>query len=580
MKKIVSLALAMIMIMTMTACKGGKSNKRTDIPPEGTFVKGITVDSEGDLLLDGEKLYAYGVNIYDIFVNKRRLNANYDVETPLKTLRDSGISIARMSIGPYTVGHFANYYYSPDEYFEALDAVIAACEKYHIGIFASISWNPVIKDFVGETWDQMGDPNSKTVQVAKQYYTDVVKRYKDSPAIWAWEFGNEYNLYADLFYVQPADHVRSEDTSVYYQEVGKAIRKIDPYRLIVGGDSELGCRPASLRKTNSWKADDLQDTIESTELYAPSPLEAISSHMYEYGQSGKTVEETTFKDYKAAVQLALDACHELKKGYYIGEYGPGSFLNDGTGTIETNKHVLDLMHQAFIDLDVQVALGWICTTDFSDKKSLRSEPYIYWYSELERINKEFKEAGKQDNIASYWEKADNAIYKGDDSVFTKVTNYMGVGTDPGTAVDVVDNKAVGDGWAISDYDTKAIITLVDEKLADGSTGKVFRIVNSTAESKVMIRYQQVYGLERNGKFKMSFYMKMKNVSGDGVRVALSSPEFGVQEGLKCDKDNEWQLFEFEIDGPSIGKPQNSFSLFFQGQTGEVMFYGVTLTKIS
>ena len=35
----------------------------------------------------------------------------------------------------------------------------------------------------------------------RRYTEEVVRRYKDSPAIWGWEFGNEYNLAADL----PAD---------------------------------------------------------------------------------------------------------------------------------------------------------------------------------------------------------------------------------------------------------------------------------------------------------------------------------------------------------------------------------------
>ena len=32
----------------------------------------------------------------------------------------------------------------------------------------------------------------------RRYTREVVTRYKNSPAIWAWEFGNEINLSADL----------------------------------------------------------------------------------------------------------------------------------------------------------------------------------------------------------------------------------------------------------------------------------------------------------------------------------------------------------------------------------------------
>jgi endo-1,4-beta-mannosidase len=32
----------------------------------------------------------------------------------------------------------------------------------------------------------------------RAYVRDVVERYKDSPAVWGWEFGNEYNIPTDL----------------------------------------------------------------------------------------------------------------------------------------------------------------------------------------------------------------------------------------------------------------------------------------------------------------------------------------------------------------------------------------------
>ena len=41
---------------------------------------------------------------------------------------------------------------------------------------------------VGEAPSQMGNPQSKTTAFMKTYTREVVSRYKDSPAIWGWEF--------------------------------------------------------------------------------------------------------------------------------------------------------------------------------------------------------------------------------------------------------------------------------------------------------------------------------------------------------------------------------------------------------
>ena len=57
---------------------------------------------------------------------------------------------------------------------------------------------PTVPDLVGEPCDQWGNPESKTHEFMRTYVREVVTRYQDSPAIWGWEFGNEYNLDADL----------------------------------------------------------------------------------------------------------------------------------------------------------------------------------------------------------------------------------------------------------------------------------------------------------------------------------------------------------------------------------------------
>jgi len=92
---------------------------------------------------------------------------------------------------------------------------------------------------------------------------DVVGRYKDSPAIWGWECGNEYNLAGDLPYdhSQPypagwlppiipslgtpttrdpaRDFFTSDMNTMIFTAFANEVRKIDPDRIIVSGNSGL-----------------------------------------------------------------------------------------------------------------------------------------------------------------------------------------------------------------------------------------------------------------------------------------------------------------------------------------------------
>jgi len=50
---------------------------------------------------------------------------------------------------------------------------------------------PTVPDLVGEPMAELGNTNSRSITLIRAYTADVIKRYSASPAIWAWEFGNE-----------------------------------------------------------------------------------------------------------------------------------------------------------------------------------------------------------------------------------------------------------------------------------------------------------------------------------------------------------------------------------------------------
>ena len=221
---------------------------------------GLTL-KDGEVYLNGKPFYCMGVNYYDPFLVYLRNNKDMqkNVEKEFKTLADSGIPAIRASMCGYAPNEFGEWAEYPDYYFKHLDTVVALAEKYRIGIIFDLAWYiDAIPEYAWEIRSDIGDVNSETMRLSKEYVKDVVTRYKDSPAVWVWEIGNEYNLAADLdgvLNVENKHAVSSMDIHIYYEELAKMIRDIDPYRLITGGDSEPRNSAYNLYHNDSWQQD-------------------------------------------------------------------------------------------------------------------------------------------------------------------------------------------------------------------------------------------------------------------------------------------------------------------------------------
>lgn len=76
---------------------------------------------------------------------------------------------------------------------------MASAEKHGVGLIPCLFWTTfAMSDLAGERRDQLAVESSLTRQKMREFATVVIERYRASPAIWAWEFGNEWNLAVDL----------------------------------------------------------------------------------------------------------------------------------------------------------------------------------------------------------------------------------------------------------------------------------------------------------------------------------------------------------------------------------------------
>ena len=149
--------------------------------------------------------------------------------------------------------------------------MIDAAEKAEFGLVPSLFWlYSAVPDLVGEPMRELGNSKSKSIEFIRNYTREVVSRYNNSAAIWAWELGNEYNLVLDLPNaatqrppVHPTlktasirserDELRTSDFQTLCAEFGRAVREIDPNRLLITGNATPRSSAWQNSHERSWK---------------------------------------------------------------------------------------------------------------------------------------------------------------------------------------------------------------------------------------------------------------------------------------------------------------------------------------
>ncbi|MFC1714182.1 cellulase family glycosylhydrolase [Candidatus Poribacteria bacterium] len=286
---------------------------------------GLTVDEDGTLLKDGIPYRGFGVNYFDAFHRVLLDPNNTSYEAGFRELASYGIPFARVMFTGFWPSNMKLYMESKEAYFQRMDAVVKSAEDNGIGLIPSLFWyDGAVPDIVAESRDQWGNPESKTHAFMRNYVREVVTRYKDSPAIWGWELGNEYNLDADL--PNAAEHrpkivphlgtltSRSERDDLTHEmlhttfvEFAKEVRKYDPHRIISTGNSIPRASAWHQREENSWTRDNYEQTFEILAEQNPDPSDVISIH--------------TYQDVQDRIPQMMEMSKKLKKLLFIGEFG-------------------------------------------------------------------------------------------------------------------------------------------------------------------------------------------------------------------------------------------------------------------
>ena len=330
---------------------------------ENTTDFGITVDANGVMKLSGKDVYLAGVNCYNLFNQCFGDFSATKAKQTLDVLKENGVPLVRFNCGGYSYDYIQLYMQNPTAYLDLLCQIADYARELEIGLIPSFFWlYYAVPDYYDEPLKSWGCADSQTVQFLCDYTTAVVSRLKDSKAIFAWEFGNEFNLSCDLPNVTEhlpalpphstrkarteADYLSAEDVSYALTRFSQTIRGLDDSgRMITSGNATLRPSQYNQLKYNTWEQDSYEEYKQITAMFTPEGVNTISEHVYFQSQTtfGQPLSLSQYLSY------VTQAAKEQKKAYFVGEWGGGSS--------EDMSYYREIGND-FVDASVQVCLLW------------------------------------------------------------------------------------------------------------------------------------------------------------------------------------------------------------------------------
>ena len=321
------------------------------------------MDDRGELRLRGLPFRGLGVNYYDAFARTLGTNARTNYDAGFRELAARKIPFARFSAGGYWPHEWSLYQTNRAAYFARLDGVVRSAEHHGVGLIPSLFWQmSTVPDLVGEPCQSWGDTNSRTVAFLRAYTREVVTRYAPSPALWGWEFGNEYNLPADLPNAAqhrppavpslgtPTQRTAADDLThsamrVALREFALEVRRHDPHRLIVSGNAFPRGSAWHQAREKSWQRDTPAQFAAVLAADNPPPINTLSGRGYDLSSDFGRLDQ------------AMSVAQATQQPLFVGEFGV-----PGATTAET-KAKFTAMLSALETNRVPLAALWVFDFD-------------------------------------------------------------------------------------------------------------------------------------------------------------------------------------------------------------------------
>ena len=340
----------------------------------------------GKLYKDGAVYRGIGVNYCDLFWAMISF-PEYAGQTEYRTLEgirflgEQKIPFVRFGACGFWPTDWNLYFQNKEEWFHRLDLIVSAAEEAGVGLIPDLFWrSETFPNLTGEYRDQWANPASQVRQFMTTYVQEFVGRYKNSPAIWGWEFSNEFNNKCDLPNWQTglgtaipsvgvggiSIEVNERNKSTYeigmtaFDAFAAEVRKYDTHRFISSGNSQP--RPSSWHNQmeTNWVVDTYSQAREAFSWMAPtSSISMASFHVYPYSMSDPGV-EPAYAGTTGVSNILLryrEFCDNQKQVMFVGEYS--SFYNAQGPMPEDERASETALLDAIVNSGADLAAYWV-----------------------------------------------------------------------------------------------------------------------------------------------------------------------------------------------------------------------------
>lgn len=350
----------------------------------------VSTGSTPLMTLAGEPLYVTGVNCYNLFNQSISTSMNVsDMEETVKVLVDQEVPIVRFNCNIYHASEMSLYFDQKEQYFANLTKLAQLCDEAHILLIPSVFWQiATLPDYYSEAREEWGNTESDTYKFMLNYTAEVVNLLKAHKCIAAWEFGNEFNLAADID-IAGYPNITAQQIGTALKGFADVVSSLDPQgRLISSGHSVMRNAQWHLYHDNNWTVDSFAQYVEMTGVMTPEPMKGMSEHIYE---EARAFSDRGTLDRKGQIASSMECAKSLGKVFYVGEF---------TGPSDAAADVVKSHYDTYFDQGVQLSLIWNYSlrgnVEHSFKAATREGNIAFAY--MRDLNNRFSDAIKQSQI--------------------------------------------------------------------------------------------------------------------------------------------------------------------------------------
>lgn len=374
----------------------------------------------------GREVRGIGVNHWGVFINELApLGAPSDFNADFTSIKQTwGLPFVRCAVGMYSRTTWYNQWHlNKPAFYGKLDALVAKAEALGLGIVAVLVWGP--RGFVDTCYDVYGTfqpvknlayQHTKAWELFETFVTEVITRYKNSPAIWGWELGNEvvnsvgaeYHpswkldgtgtdgggtaLPANLNWgtrpgggtYSPTDKMSMPEWLKFSQDFVSLVNRLDEHRRCIFSGSPIGNSFAVKVQTSNTLAADTQadwSGVPATEgipwlAYREKAFNTITQHIYPMSLGDSRFFGGGEKTNGELIALSKGWSDQAGKPFFLGEWGAtywGDAVDESSTNLTTETANFNSALNAIVSASIRMSAAWNYGGDLSG-----AAPWMRW----------------------------------------------------------------------------------------------------------------------------------------------------------------------------------------------------------